>query len=334
MNGEATTRSYLSKLVYYELVSSAPGIAGLGSCCADPSGSRELNESEFKEKLLAAPEHLVSRMHVLHGNRSLLVVAASDDVVTSVESLALLESLLQLAGGANNNKFTLKRMPIPLVGVEPIYLSSELSATQLSVFASDKSQALELIAAKTGLVLTATASGAQSSGLLFQFNLLNDMLLQLQTTKPHSHATTTTTEANTDAVEKQDVKERHNSKETATTTGTDWLTIYNKSEHKLHIKLKPKEFDPRLRAKAHSGLTAVESTEDAHSSSSTSSGSASSDSFEYDVYVFQADLTELNTDALVDASKPDLHPGYEGLALRMRMSLHNISIFRMSIMFV
>jgi len=44
-------------------------------------------------------------------------------------------------------------------------------------------------------------------------------------------------------------------------------------------------------------------------------------SFSYDCYIFQADLTDLNCDALVNASNSSLHPGYysgDGVSGRIR----------------
>jgi hypothetical protein len=40
----------------------------------------------------------------------------------------------------------------------------------------------------------------------------------------------------------------------------------------------------------------------------------------YDIYIFVADLTDLNTDGLVNAANPNLHPGYigDGIARRIR----------------
>ena len=40
----------------------------------------------------------------------------------------------------------------------------------------------------------------------------------------------------------------------------------------------------------------------------------------YEIFMFVADLTDLNTDGLVNAANPNLHPGYvgDGIARRMR----------------
>lgn len=42
--------------------------------------------------------------------------------------------------------------------------------------------------------------------------------------------------------------------------------------------------------------------------------------FYYDIYMFTADLTDLNTDGLINASNSSLHPGYvgDGISRRIR----------------
>lgn len=66
----------------------------------------------------------------------------------------------------------------------------------------------------------------------------------------------------------------------------DWMSYYTKSEIKYKFKIKPLHVDD----------------------------------FAYDVYIFNADLTDLNTDAIVNASNASLHPGYvgDGISRRIR----------------
>lgn len=73
----------------------------------------------------------------------------------------------------------------------------------------------------------------------------------------------------------------------------DWRTLYEESEVKGHYKIKPKHQNE-----------SENSTPDAW----------------YDVYIFNADLTDINTDGLVNAASPNLHPGYvgDGIARRIR----------------
>lgn len=58
--------------------------------------------------------------------------------------------------------------------------------------------------------------------------------------------------------------------------GIDWTEYYLKSERRLQFRLKSTHLP----------------------------------SFAYDCYIFQSDLTDLNCDALVNASNASLHPGY------------------------
>ena len=67
----------------------------------------------------------------------------------------------------------------------------------------------------------------------------------------------------------------------------DWTNLYAQSQACLNFKLRPKT--PNM------------------------------DFFEYDVFVFHADLTELNTDGLVNATNANLHPGYDGDGIARRI---------------
>ena len=71
----------------------------------------------------------------------------------------------------------------------------------------------------------------------------------------------------------------------------DWYDMYNESIVRGHFMLKPKLVD------------ALDTTD-----------------FYYDVYIFEADLTDLNTDGIVNAANPNLHPGYvgDGISRRIR----------------
>lgn len=68
----------------------------------------------------------------------------------------------------------------------------------------------------------------------------------------------------------------------------EWSKLYSKSEIKYNFKIKTK----------------TDQDED----------------FFYDIYLFHSDLTDLNTDCLVNAANPNLHPGYvgEGVSRRIR----------------
>ena len=75
-----------------------------------------------------------------------------------------------------------------------------------------------------------------------------------------------------------------------------WMSLYSKSEIKSNFKIKPKHIDEKL-----------------------SESGQEFKAFEYDVYIFNADLTDLSTDALVNASNPNLHPGYNGDGISRRI---------------
>jgi O-acetyl-ADP-ribose deacetylase (regulator of RNase III) len=74
-------------------------------------------------------------------------------------------------------------------------------------------------------------------------------------------------------------------------TELDWYDMYNESIVRGHFMLKPKLVD-----------------------------SVDTSDFYYDVYIFEADLTDLNTDGIVNAANPNLHPGYvgDGISRRIR----------------
>lgn len=74
-------------------------------------------------------------------------------------------------------------------------------------------------------------------------------------------------------------------------TEIDWHDMYHESIVRGHFMLKPKLVDT------------TDTTD-----------------FYYDVYIFEADLTDLNTDGIVNAANPNLHPGYvgDGISRRIR----------------
>jgi O-acetyl-ADP-ribose deacetylase (regulator of RNase III) len=65
----------------------------------------------------------------------------------------------------------------------------------------------------------------------------------------------------------------------------EWFKLYQSSEHKLNLSLK----------------------------------SEKSSNFSYDIYIFQADLTHLDTESLVNVTNCDLHPGYDGEGISRRV---------------
>jgi O-acetyl-ADP-ribose deacetylase (regulator of RNase III) len=218
-----------------------------------------------------------------------------------IQNIFILNGDKSLLISAKNEKFSneieslindlfnkrLMRKEIPYSKNKPIFLVSELNDKQLSLIDNDKFNAIRFIEAKTGLKLKKIKKTIYFSGLLFQFILLDEILNEKSKSQKN------------DLIQIEKPKERHLSKEF-----TDWQTLYKQSEIKYNFKLKPKSFDSKSNLKAHS-LISTTPFED--------------NKFEYDIYIFQADLTDLNTDALVNASNPDLHPGYDGDGISRRI---------------
>ena len=222
---------------------------------------------------------LIQNIFILNGNKSILISAKSEKFLNEIESLI-------------NDLFDkrLIRKQIPYSNNKPLFLVSELNDTQLCLIDDDKFNAIRFIEAKTGLKLKKIKKTIYFSGLLFQFILLDEILNQKSKSKPPQI---------NDLIQIEKPKERHPSKEF-----TDWQTLYKQSEIKYNFKLKPKSLDSKSNLKAHSSI---------------SSSQIGDNKFEYDIYIFQADLTDLNTDALVNASNPDLHPGYDGDGISRRI---------------
>lgn len=154
-----------------------------------------LNEHMIKEALGSNVElnsHLQS-LYVLYGNRSLLAVTAPDH---SPDQLA--NSLVSCL--ATTHGIALQRRPLPYTTqltvrtptttvdstpslggggggtIDSLVLVGEITDQQLAVVAADKSDALKLIEAKTGLRLKKIKKNVYFAGLLFQFVLLNKLM--------------------------------------------------------------------------------------------------------------------------------------------------------------
>ncbi len=152
----AENHEYISSLIYFE------------------ESEQTLDENLIKEKIQkfdSLSEHIKS-IHVLHGQKNLLVVSKNSMDVNRIEA-----SILSLF---NSNYSNLKRVNIPLTNssVTPVLLFCELTDSQLQLFANDKQTSVRLVEAKTGLRSSLSHKNGKIylTGLLFQFLILNDIL--------------------------------------------------------------------------------------------------------------------------------------------------------------
>lgn len=277
----AENHEYFSTLVYFE------------------QAEQTLDELVIKEKIKKIPsldEHIQS-IHVLHGQKNLLIVSKTNQDVNRVEA-----SILNLF---SDTYPSLKRADIPLTSqsAPPVLLACELTDYQLRSLADDKQAAVRLVEAKTGLrsCLSSRNGKTYLTGLLFQFLILNEMFTENTRILAEINQNVT---SNPSIVASQIQPMKVNTSESATTTTTttssrnklphlEWTTLYNESEVKGYFRIKPKQENE-----------SENNMPDAY----------------YEIYMFVADLTDLNTDGLVNAANPNLHPGYigDGIARRIR----------------
>lgn len=327
----ASANSFLSCLIYFEvnqtLIDQNESInfsSELFQSCSTTNtntntntNTKTLNESFIKEKLLNSENSsIIQNVFVLYGNRAVLIQAKCESMLSECESLV--NAKLDSNGWLVRREIPYCQHSCKVGGSLGLCLVAEMSDTQLGLIDSDKYQAIKFVEAKTGLRLKKIKKSIYFSGLAFQFLLLNDILND-KAGLPQPQQTTTSIESSEIVAPSEpipdnqqhkdqsdpslaqqpvkiqeilaaatdplvlDKKERHPSKEFQ-----DWPVLYSQSSTKYNFKLTPKQ----------------------HSSSLH---------FDYDVYVFQADLTDLNTDALVNASNPDLHPGYDGDGISRRI---------------
>lgn len=153
-----------------------------------------LNEQQVRDALHTSPNNSefskhIQNLYVLYGNRSLLAVAARD---SSPDQLAQ-----NLVGCLATHGIALQRRPLPyttqmtarlppppdpttdsIAVADPtsLVLVGEITDRQLALVAADKSEALKLVEAKTGLRLKKIKKNVYFAGLLFQFVLLNKLM--------------------------------------------------------------------------------------------------------------------------------------------------------------
>jgi O-acetyl-ADP-ribose deacetylase (regulator of RNase III) len=297
----ALNNDYYKSLLYFELETTENCI-------------NILNETNLKLVLNAnelISNHLQS-IYVLHGNKKLLIVCKPDSNPNHVA-----QSILNIFEENKQENFhLLKRKCIPFYhnsscdelsqqkqySSQPLLLVAEVNDAQLKLInTDDKNTAIKAIESKTGLRLKKSKKTFYFSGLLFQFVILNDFLneksamdtssvqiTQEPLTKSEDEQKNLVSSAGAEeAVEQVKQQEAKTIK-----TDLDWHDLYLESSIRGHFMLKPKPTD--------NGPDMVD--------------------FFYDVFIFEADLTDLNTDGIVNAANPNLHPGYigDGISRRIR----------------
>ena len=191
--GRINSDAYLQSLVYLELddslsTSLSLSRASTSSCggattidyessCGEEEAAR-LNEPFVKEKLRTLSEQVQS-VYVLYGNRSMLVEVRGGQAVDQIAQSIV--SCLSNQGVA----VVRRALPYTMTPVRgrgggddniSMVLTCEMSDKQLAVVSSDKSEALKIIEAKTGLRLKKIKKTIYFAGVLFQFMLLNNLM--------------------------------------------------------------------------------------------------------------------------------------------------------------
>jgi hypothetical protein len=181
------------------------------------------------------------------------------------------------------SEYEIKRTSIPNVcnSVPPLLLACEITDAQLRMLNSDdKNTALKKIEASTGLKLKKVKKTFYFTGLLFQFLILNELFREATSKKE--------TIASEPCQAVDECRAIINPEMPRTKSNhLDWNTLYADSKISGHFRLKPKQ--------------------------------KGSQEILYDIYIFEADLTDLNTDGLVNAANPNLHPGYTGDGISRRI---------------
>jgi len=271
----------------------------------DDTQSLKVDEQKIKEhfKSNEVIQNVIQSIYVLHENTSLLIVAkdSSNDV-----DLDKLEALIKTQAKLDNLHLERKDLPCSFEKASPLLLTTEINDSQLELISKDKYEAIKTIEAKTGLKLKKIKKSIYFSGLLFQFNILNEILAK-NSKKQESDTLTSTMTVPTPVVsiETKTVETPVSSSEVSPSEKpiNDWTNLYAQSQVRYNFKLKPKLVDL---------VKTPKSATDAAENSNLYN-------FAYDVFIFHADLTELNTDGLVNATNPNLHPGYDGDGIARRI---------------
>ena len=135
----------------------------------------ELDEQVTKEcfKSNECIQNLIQNIYLLYGNRSLLLVAKEPSQTDQLERLIKAHVTLKQA--------ELRRQELPDTfgpNACPLFVTAELSDSQLELISTDKYVSLKTIEAKTGLKLKKIKKTIFFSGLLFQFKILNELLAE------------------------------------------------------------------------------------------------------------------------------------------------------------
>jgi hypothetical protein len=259
-----STSEFADTLVYFELSKEETKSERTSSSLINES-SDKINENAIKD--------LLKETSVLNELiQNLFVLNGDKSLLISAKSEASRDSIETVIQDLFGKRFKRKPVPHCYANTRPVYLVSELTDEQLNVIDPDKYSAIKLIEAKTGLRLKKIKKSIYFGGLLFQFLLLDELLSE-KSKEIKVPLAENKSELATELLQQpnEKSKERHPSKEFF-----DWQTLFKQSEIRYNFKLRPKMFE----------------------------NVGGQGQFEYDVYIFQADLTDLNTDALVNASNP------------------------------
>jgi len=141
----------------------------------DDTQSLKVDEQKIKEhfKSNEVIQNVIQSIYVLHENTSILIVAkdSSNDV-----DLDKLEALIKTQAKLDNLHLERKDLPCSFEKASPLLLTTEINDSQLELISKDKYEAIKTIEAKTGLKLKKIKKSIYFSGLLFQFNILNEIL--------------------------------------------------------------------------------------------------------------------------------------------------------------
>ena len=282
----------------------------------------KLAESTIKETFKSNEKlnNVIQNVFILYGNKSLLIVCKESSDLNQVEKLIEAEVVLK------GTKLT--RQPLPGTlgsSIPPILITSEINDSQLNLISEEKYASIKTIEARTGLKLKKIKKSIYFSGLLFQFNILNELLNECYTEKKGSLNLEEAAEVATESSKPLPVEEAKETDESPVIFTEkedkplekpchDWNNLYTESQIRYNFKLKPKLLDLKPNTKSSSiDLVPV------NSAVNLNPVNDSLRNFEYDVYIFHADLTELNTDGLVNATNTNLHPGYDGDGIARRI---------------
>ena len=159
------TNDYFKTLLLYKLDQGA-----------NESSSISLDEATVKDvfKVNEKLNSVIQNVYFLYGSKSLLIVckeAGDLDLVAQLIETEVTLSGIKLTRQCLQGAFGTTSIP-------PLLLTSEVHDSQLSLISDEKYVAIKTIEAKTGLKLKKVKKSIYFSGLLFQFNMLSELLAE------------------------------------------------------------------------------------------------------------------------------------------------------------